>query len=68
MVVIFKLQTQIKVLYSRPIFEKYKFQVYFIISSNGSPEAELQVKITLHNIIFKNTSKQAYTQENIKNI
>ena len=29
-------------------------QVYFIISSNGCPGAELHDKITLHNIVLKN--------------
>ena len=47
-----------------------KFQVYFIISSNCSPRAELQDKITLHNNISlkKDTSKHVYTQQNINNI
>ena len=48
----------------------FKFQVYFIISSNSSPRAELQDKITLHNNIFKkkDTSKHVYTQQNVDNI
>ena len=40
-------------------------QVYFIIiSSNGSPGAELQDKITI--LFTKNTSKYVYTQQNVK--
>ena len=39
------------------------FQVYFIISSHGSPRAELQDKITLHNII---KTKQNKTKQNNK--
>ena len=37
--------------YSETNIVSFKFQVYFIIPSNGSPGAELHDKITMHNII-----------------